>query len=512
MKRYKKIMILLLLAAVIANAFAGCEKLYQGKEENKQIISVLAKNSWYTNVDYSQSEVVQMISEQSGYDVNWKLLQPNNYYDTVRKLLIAKDNNNLADIVQLPDLDVNMDYINAGTFVPLDQYMEYMPSFQEYLSQNPDIEASLTAQDGHIYYVPQTVLTQNYQPCVMYNTEWLKRFRLKQPETLEELVELLRIFRDNDMNQNGDTTDEIPMSITSDFLPYMFGPAFGLDLVNGFYADENGIIHYAYYEEENYKAYLTFLNQLYEEGLLEKDYEMLTRDDITKRCQKDQTGVIFDYSWQMSSLYSAQYEEYNGNIAVFYAGVPLSGEYEGFYIGRNAISGFFGITSSCDHIEDAAKFLDYIMGEECQQAYCWGIEGKSYTTGSDGKRRFTEQASDDTWLQKLGINPVCVPSRQSVEASDALLPDWHSKVDKELVQYVRAPFPFIYSTSEEMEADSGYTSYISNYVVQQADSFITGKSQMESFEWYIQTLENMGIQELIAVKQQQYNRYQQMMQ
>ena len=43
-----------------------------------------------------------------------------------------------------------------------------------------------------------------------------------------------------DMNDNGDASDEIPMSVTKEFLPYMFGPAFGLDLVSGFQADENG--------------------------------------------------------------------------------------------------------------------------------------------------------------------------------------------------------------------------------------------------------------------------------
>ena len=503
--------ILMVFACAICISGMGCGQFNSGKSSPKKDISILAKNSWYSNVDYLQSDVISKVSEDSGYNVQWSLIQPANYYDAVRKLLLTKNSDNLADIVQLPDLDMNMDYIEAEVFISLDNYLDLMPNFSRYLDENPGIRASLTTEDGHIYYVPQTVLTKNYQPCIMYNTEWLKRFQLEQPKTLDEFVNILRLFKENDMNQNGDFSDEIPMSVTKEFLPYMFGPAFGLDLVNGFYADENGTVHYAYYEEENYKAYLTFLNRLHEEGLLEKDYETLTRDDIAARCAKDETGVIFDYSWQMSTLYSAMYDEYNGTTPVFSGGVPLSGGYEGYYVGRNAISGFFGITVFCSEPQEAAKLLDYIMGEECQETYCWGIEGRSYTTGSDGKKRFTSQAADDAWLQKLGINPVCVPSHQSVEASDALLPEWHRRIDKELVKYVKSPFPFIYSTSDELALDKGYSNYISQYVVQQADSFITGKSDIESFDWYMQTLENMNIKEMIEIKQKQYDRYQTMM-
>lgn len=84
---------------------------------------------------------------------------------------------------------------------------------------------------------------------------------MKAPETLDDFVELLRYFRDNDMNDNGDASDEIPMSIMSEFIPYMFGPAFGLDLVSGFQADDKGNVTYAYADSDNYKKYLEFLKQ-----------------------------------------------------------------------------------------------------------------------------------------------------------------------------------------------------------------------------------------------------------
>ena len=214
----------------------------------------------------------------------------------------------------------------------------------------------------------------------MYNLPWIEKLGIEQPTTLDEFVEMLRLFRDNDMNGNGDPNDEIPMSVTSQYLPYMFGPAFGLDLVSGFYADEDGTVHYAYAESENYKAYLKFLNDLYKEGLLEVEFTSLTRDQITERCAQDLTGVTFDFSWQMSNLYSAQYPDYDGTTPIFSGVAPLSGEYEGYYVGRNAINNIFGVTSGSDNIILAVKFLDYSMSEVLPQKSTPSMLVRSYSS------------------------------------------------------------------------------------------------------------------------------------
>jgi len=69
-------------------------------------ISILAKNSQYTDVDYESTEVIRKVSENSGYDIEWKLRQPDSYYDVVRELILNGDT--LADIIQLPDMDMNI--------------------------------------------------------------------------------------------------------------------------------------------------------------------------------------------------------------------------------------------------------------------------------------------------------------------------------------------------------------------------------------------------------------------
>ena len=90
-----------------------------------------------------------------------------------------------------------------------------------------------------------------------------------------------------------------------------------------------------------------------------------------------------------------------------------------------AISGLFGVTKS-DNTVDAIKLLDYMISDDNETSYCFGILNESYTINDNNKKAFTAQAHDDTYVQHLGINPICVPSMQSVEATDALVPGIHS--------------------------------------------------------------------------------------
>ena len=471
-------------------------------------IKILAQTSNYANVDIAEAPIVKAVFEEAGVEPDWQLINYDDYEKEAGPLISSGETD--ADIIKIPDNDPNQVYIKSGLFVPLDEFFDYMPNFTKWLSENAVEKAELTAEDGHIYYVPGINVANDYQPCLMYNQVWLDKAGMKAPETLDDFVELLKYFRDNDMNDNGDTSDEIPMSIMSDFLPYMFGPAFGLDLVSGFQADDKGNVTYAYADSENYKKYLEFLNGLYKEGLLEEDYASLDRDMVIDRISKDLTGVAFDYSWAMSMMYSNVLPYYDGTAAKAFVGVaPLSGENKGFYVGRNSLAGMFGVSTKSYNMELAVKFLDYAMSEHCQDYYQWGIEGESYVVNADGSREYTEKGKDNDWLQQFGINPAFVlPAAQSVESTDILVADWHAEINRELRQYIKNPWPEIYATSKESDTVNLYMEEIQKKVDESGKDFITGKEDIESkFDDYISELEALNLGEVIEVKQTQYNRY-----
>ena len=206
----KKTIVAMMVAFTTATLFAGGAKesssaacsvsdgfVYDGTgritDKEGQHISELAQNSNYTTVDLRKAEIVQRVQQEANVTVDWTLIDPTNYKDAISPMLAA--GNDLPDIVLLPNLDENQQYIQSGMFEPLDTHFDEMPNYARWLDNNPVVKASLTASDGHIYYVPVINVTNNYQPVLMYNMKWLEKAGKTVPTNLDEFVDLLRYYK-----------------------------------------------------------------------------------------------------------------------------------------------------------------------------------------------------------------------------------------------------------------------------------------------------------------------------
>lgn len=467
-------------------------------------LSILATNAWSNNVDLNKASIVQELVKRTGVNVNWELLAPGTYNDALSPRLAAGAD--LPDIIYTLDLDQNMKNIQGGLFKPLNEYIDkYGVNIKKLFEKYPALKASLTTPDGKIYYLPQLAVTKNYMPTMMVNTRWLDKLGLKEPTTLDEFTEMLRKFKTGDPNGNG-KQDEIPMSMEAKMVGQAFGTAFGLDLANNFYADKDGKVHYSYYEPV-YKEYLAYLNGLYKEGLLEADFASVTGDQVTSKFSQNVTGVTFNFSYYTSMVYSKLFKDYDQNVPLIKGIAPLKGPHgDQFYLGRNPITGIFGISKNAKDAELAFKFLDYASSEEAKELYAWGIKGDTYEV-KDGKKQFTEKGKDNDYIQKSGINPVNLPIEQSVEATDVLVAPWHAKLDKEMEKYIKAPFPFVYALSSEASTESTIMPDITTYVNEMNIKFITGKESLDKFDSYLKSLKSMGVEDVLKGKQAQYDRY-----
>ncbi|UJF35695.1 extracellular solute-binding protein [Paenibacillus hexagrammi] len=467
-------------------------------------LKILATNAWTNNVDLSQAPIVQEISKRAGINVNWELLPPSTYQDAISPRLAAGAD--LPDVIYQLDQDQTMKNIQGGLFKPLNDYIDkYGVNIKKLFEKYPALKASLTTPDGKIYYLPQLAVTKNYMPTFMVNVRWLEKLGLSEPTTLDEFTEMLRKFKSGDPNGNG-KADEIPFTVASNQLANAFGPVFGLDLANNFYADKDGKVHYSYYEPA-YKEYLTYLNGLYKEGLLESDFASVTADQITSKFSQDITGSTFNFSWYTSMVYSKLYKDYDPSKPLIKGIAPFKGPHgDQFYIGRNPITGIFGVTKNAKDPELAFKFLDYASSDEAKEIYAWGLEDQTYEV-KDGKKQFTEKGKDNDFIQKFGINPVNLPIEQSVEATDVLVAPWHAKIDKEMEKYIKAPFPFVYALPEEASTENTVMPDITTYVNEMNIKFITGKESLDSFDAYLKTLKSMGVEDVVKGRQAQYDRY-----
>ena len=183
--------------------------------------------------------------------------------------------------------------ISDGIIVPIEEYVEELaPDYWATLNEDPNYLKGAMTSSGNLigFYNIRTEPARNSWGAYLRG-DWLEELQLEVPETLDEFTEVLQEFQ---QKKNAD----IPLGITLDDLKKMgkFGvltSPFGL--VNTEYYQENGTIHYGAYEDA-YRDYVIYLNQLYEEGLL--DSNILTVDGtMTKsNLMNGVSGVTVGYA------------------------------------------------------------------------------------------------------------------------------------------------------------------------------------------------------------------------
>lgn len=281
-----------------------------------------------------------------------------------------------------------MDLADDGLIVPLDDYLELMPDIAAAVGSS-HMDAWRSA-DGHIYTIP-SVSTIQGSFSMMLRQDWLAVLGLEEPETWEDWLTYWRGVRDNDLNGNGDPTDEIPLALaqSSDgersltLLLNAFGIAASNDtqfcvLPDGTYT--------MVYEHPRYAEYLEAVAGLYAEGILTEDYESFTYASIERAMADNTLGSAMTFA--ASGAQTAALREKGDTDALWHCVKPVAGPYGDRMIQeRELISPVWCVTAGAEEkgkTADIVRFFNWCYTGEGARLYNYGIEGVSYTL-KDGR-------------------------------------------------------------------------------------------------------------------------------
>lgn len=248
--------------------------------------------------DSSESGQFYMLDEfkkQTNVDVDLRIFP---YETATERLNLDLNSGDYADVVggwTLSDSMILTYGVNQGVFIPLEDYFKaYCPKISEIMDL-PGVREEMTAPDGHVYTIPYVCddTTVGYTPYI--NSEWLKNVNMEMPTTTEEFEAVLKAFKEQDANGNGDPSDEIPFSTdpNNKHIEAMAG-WFGLPMNKFGIGIQNGEVVYAG-ASKTYREFLSWFNKLYEQGLV--DLEIFTQDSATweGKGNKDLYGVSIAY-------------------------------------------------------------------------------------------------------------------------------------------------------------------------------------------------------------------------
>lgn len=112
-------------------------------------------------------------------------------------------------------------YSREGAFVDVSKYLkDYAPTIYSELEKHPVQKALNVTSDGKIYTLPTKTSRSdytNYDHYLNINRTWLENLGLRiptadDPYTIDEFLEVMRAFRDQDPNGNNQS-DEIPFGL-----------------------------------------------------------------------------------------------------------------------------------------------------------------------------------------------------------------------------------------------------------------------------------------------------------
>ena len=304
----------------------------------------------------ADGEFWQWLEEETNIHIEW-ITYLETEADEKFKLLMASGDYPDAFIGALggDDNDV-ITYGSEGIYIPLNDLIEqYCPNFNRRVSEGyPDLMKMITCADGNIYGMPAVLYNPDIYNNTFINQKWLDAVGAEVPTTTEEFEEVLRLFKENDPNGNGEA-DEIPMTFifsdwgASDHGPY-FG-AFGYPLSPDYIMIDNKEVKYLG-AEESFKEGAEWLGSLYAEGLVDRD--VFTQDDSSLAAKVSQGTVGVFSSWDKTPA---------GDYADDYVALmPLQGPdgeqntlvegITGLYKGR------FMITNKCENPEILMQWVD----------------------------------------------------------------------------------------------------------------------------------------------------------
>ncbi|OZB92136.1 extracellular solute-binding protein [Paenibacillus sp. XY044] len=535
MKTRKRGLNLLLAVALVASVLSGCgstEKETEGNKPSaaadnvskegfpvvKEPLSLMMMGPDVGIQQWDKMLVFQEMEKLTGIHMEFQNA-PKNSFETKKNLVFASGT--FPDIFYAANLTPaeQMNYGEQGILLPLENLIDggYAPNVKKILNQNPDIRKSITAPDGHIYALPVIEFNQPwYRNPLWYNGDYLKALGItKLPETTEELYTYLKRVKNEDPNKNG-KPDEIPLSSASpgnslrDIRTWLLG-AFGI-YDEEIYVDDKDKVHYTPIEA-GYKEYLTYLNRLWNENLLDHESFSQTAEQREAKARNNQLGLFS--AW---TAFQMMGEEPNTNDPMFN---PVKSD----FVDKPAISknkgvnpGAFAISKTNPSPEASMRWVDYAYSIDGATLFNKGPEGVlwKYTDKTNYVKEYLpvpDGGDREEYRSKITPNyGIPAPTINLPEIDKGLLGSVDAWVANEtktklLDRGARIPYPVLFLTPEEQAEVTTMTSDLNTYLSQMEAKFVTGAEPLSGWDKYVDTIKKMGGERMAEIYQAAYDRW-----
>ena len=451
--------------------------------------------------------------KRTGIDVDW--IEPAAGADKTQAYNLMIAGGDYPDLIFNADIVTNAaSHIENKVIIPLNDYLpKYAPNLWALMQENPDIDKSYKTDNGDYFCFPMLAGAATFSGPLV-NKQWLDECGLTAPETIDEFTAMLKAFKDK--------YNVIPFSMP----PMVYNTFFAAYGVTGryqWYRTKDQKVHLSAYEE-GYKKTLELFHSWMIDGLLDPDFASMDDNVMCAKAAAGEIGAMAGGYGNFQKIDAALDGKENTWIAIKYPLLNKDDEYAYFTSGSLTRSIGTGVSTACKNPEIACRFMDYLYSDDgiifLNYGYSEGKDASSdagYYIDENGKPQYTDlymNGPEGMVEYARRFSPAIVgwgPGYNLAEAGRArnsqIMRDaediWNNGIT-DAWWYL----PVLSATAEETEEFTDLNSAISTYCGEMYFKFITGEVDLDAgWDEYIDTLKGMGVEDMIAIKQAQLDRF-----
>ncbi len=489
MKKFRSLILMVLVLTMCVGCFAGCKK----KDSADAVI-------WYTPLEVNPdneevfSKVAEQIKEETDVDVNFSTIPLGQYNQKVQVLNASMEH---MDIVYT-SATVNNYYqnISSGRIVAIDEYLQ--DDCKKLYDQIPEYMWEATKVNGKIYGVPNEQIVarglcfltpkQNIDLLGIDVNEYLNTEDnyVAYMDAIEKYLKLLK-------NSTGTYTPTEDLWKTSAIHMFKFDPLLGTNLPGVIKVDaENPYVIINQYETQEFKDYITRRRQWVQQGLVQPEIG-IKLDHLSYLEQGKVAPELFRQITYKPGVETITQNSREYEPVVLIKTKPI--------ITRNSILATVNSVSAFSpNPANAMKVLQEMnTNKTIYNTMCYGIEGKHYTLTAEGK----VQKIKDSGYENLRPWAMGCTYNLMVEATD---PDdiWEQtkKINDEAIK--SPALGFAPDTTNITTQLAGCQSAIDQYL----DTLVYGVGDTDAiYNEFISKLKAAGVDEVIAELQRQMDEW-----
>ncbi|MFD2117203.1 extracellular solute-binding protein [Paenibacillus yanchengensis] len=503
----RKIVTLLMLMLIFILTVMGCSSKQGNTKptETKPGTSSESKNTEKTNEEKASEGVASTINLDKKYDIKWFQWGPRDIHedDAIIKFLNEKFNVNIkVERILAKEYLKNLELkIAAGDMPDVFKYPvstgshiysqlnedDFLLDFADYASKyelkalqsyidRPGTEEF--REENGVFQLP--VRRAGISSVFVVRQDWLDELKLEKPKTMDEFKNMLQAFKDNKMG--GDNT--VPMT-------FVFGAADFLGLSTGYTGVNTwGKVDNKWTYESimpQYKAFLQYANELYKEGLVDRELFTSNENQAKSKFVSGKTGVIMSSTEKFVALEKDMAESNKEAKLALIMPMPEGPAAVPARVSASYTDPFVAIKKERDEdfLARVAAIIDFTHSEEGIKMLNFGIEGVHYNM-ENGKKVKTELYDRDI-LPSIG-HLLAMTTDYSLSSGDV------EGILKENYDYsqqfgIAPPFTAL-SYGEVKDKVSTIEKKNNDWVIE----FVTGSKDIDQYwDQYIKEMNDAGL-------------------